>query len=159
MSTLEALTLTYCGPIATENSRLAPGGRRMIAGEHYRAAKDAMIMTFRSQVAARSQPVFPKGRPLWVHISARVPVRMDHHGVLKMVLDAMEAAGVYANDRDVVHSQIHRSKLNFPRSKTGAVVVEVRDYSEHYREDRWSDAIMDNLQIDYDIVNEVQDAE
>ena len=117
--------LSYVGPLCTENDRLGPGprGGKWTLKEKYRNAKDSMIMTFRGQVARVTLPD-PEGS-VCVMCTARVPPQMDHHGVTKLLLDSLEGAGVYKNDRQVVDVSMTRSSHDWPVSGQGALSIRV----------------------------------
>lgn len=122
------MILAYAGPVCSVNNRLQgrTGGKGRTLTAEYRAFLDGMTMAFRQQWA--DQPFKPDDR-VAVAIDARVPARMDAQNVIKPVLDALEAAGVYQNDKQVTELHVTKSIETAP-VKTCAMYVSVWE-SEH----------------------------
>ena len=117
------MKLHYYGLIAGENKRVRPGrGGRFYQDPDYRTMLEGMTLLFRSQW--KGEPI---AEPVHVELYARVPKRFDATNIIKPVLDALEAAGVYRNDNQVEHPEILQSSKPSLVKKHGGVVVVVTE--------------------------------
>ena len=110
--------LSYYGPGVGVNRMFA--GKQRFPNREYHDFKDAMALLFRAQWAG--QPMFKKPEHLEVKMHLRVPRAADPHNFCKPILDALEDAGVYENDRMVHRTVIIESSQHAPPKQVGVIV-------------------------------------
>lgn len=109
------MTFGYHGPGVGTNRMHQKARGRLIETKEYKAALDAMTLVFRSQHSEK-----PCTEPVEVSLWIRCPKLADYHNYEKGILDALEKAGVYENDRQVVHTNTSRS---IGHTKPGTITV------------------------------------
>jgi Holliday junction resolvase RusA-like endonuclease len=89
------------GNAVSANRRLEPGAGRWHASEEYKAFRDSLAWTLKAHFEHFAGPVS-------VRLFAVLGLRMDSDAIIKPCLDALELAGVLANDRQVRQLSIYR---------------------------------------------------
>lgn len=117
--------LSYSGPVCGENQRLQPRrqGKGLTRTQPYARFREDMTLCFQSQW--HEDPI---AWPVSVLIAVRCPMKMDAPNLIKPILDSMQDAGVFANDRQVRHLEL-RTSVVWAKSGSGTIVVMVEPQS------------------------------
>ena len=112
----------YSGVVAGENIRLSQrkNGQRFL-NPRYRIFKNDLTMAARSQW---KRETIQKGSRVSVIIIASLPKRMDMSNIIKPVYDALQAAGVFADDLDVIEGIQLRAPIS-AKAKTGKLAINI----------------------------------
>ena len=92
----------WSGHVVSENRRLAPGRGRWHLSKEYRAFKLSLVSAFTPGAERFEGPVSVR---LIMQLRNK---RRDAQNLIKPVLDALQEAGVYADDRQVRHLTLTR---------------------------------------------------
>lgn len=93
------MTLTYTGKICGVNSRHTISRGKMILSRPYREFRDILAIGFASQVTTENNGRLPAiANPVSVTARFWLTKRMDIDAPIKAVLDALQLAGIIADD-------------------------------------------------------------
>ena len=84
----------WTGRAVSENQRLTPGQGRYRVNEEYRAFKEAIAWSCKAHAEQFQGPVS-------VRLFLLLNPRMDAQNIIKPVLDGLQLAGVYKDDKQV----------------------------------------------------------
>lgn len=97
------IKLFYTGSVISSNKRLIPSRGRFISGTKYRNFKTDMAMTWQLQSKHRNVGEFD------IDIYCRVNNRLDHHNLLKPILDSLQDAVIIQNDKLAGKVTMHKA--------------------------------------------------
>lgn len=129
MNSNNICVLAYTGPVCgvndwhTLHKRIIGGHARTVIGMKavYKNFLDSMTLKFRADMrpyrANHTDPVY-------VEVFAQLPPRMDLENITKPLFDALEAAGVIKNDRQIACYRVERL-LPEAAPHNGSIVVTV----------------------------------
>jgi Holliday junction resolvase RusA-like endonuclease len=97
------LHLHWTGRAVSDNDRHRLGRGRIVATAEYRAFRDGLALIFRSQAQGKRL-----ARPdVRMQVALPAGSRIDRNNLIKATCDALELAGIIANDRELNHSHFH----------------------------------------------------
>ena len=115
--------------IPSDNIRVAPlsiGGMcRIVPGGKYKRSKAAIIRQIQNQMPPLYVPITN-----WVHVYIYIATWKDLSNVAKVLLDSLQEAGVFKDDKQVVHLVMNKHRIK----RTGRERVEIQ-VTEEYQGD------------------------
>ena len=114
------MTITWIGKAVSENIRLETGYKRWHMTAKYRTFLTSMIWTLKLAWGRKEQ----LKNPVRLKISTWLNPRMDMLNVDKACADAVEKAGIIANDRQIWDFRMDRAKRN---GKEDIVIFDIEE--------------------------------
>jgi len=89
------IRLNFKGKLVSCNRRLIPGKGRLVPSKAYKECKEVVVWCFKSQYAGK-----PLSNPD-ILLFYKIGKKADYHNYAKLVLDAMQEAGILKDDKDI----------------------------------------------------------
>jgi Holliday junction resolvase RusA-like endonuclease len=99
------IAATWTGKVVGCNRRLIMGRGRMIANREYTAFVQDMARVLRQRPASKKVVTS-------VTLALTIPTRMDVDAIIKPCLDAIQCAGIVANDNEITRVTAEREGVS-----------------------------------------------